>query len=597
MCGFALDFSRTAETSREALIQTVLHRGPDDTQSLSLDGGTCTISFCRLAIRDIKEGAQPLVNESFISCFNGELYNQSEIENRIKDLDSNVEIPKGDMNVLAVYLYLTNGDGITNAVGMFSGFIFFRNLSKVMLFRDRTGEKPIFYKLSESHFSILSEHRFAEDYREIPVELTVLELVQGFWESQPHKSVTLCPPGSVTTISLKTGAVSRQNYWSWSSKLKEDEPFSLVTFESILTEVIKSQLTSDVSLALLLSSGVDSSLVASYAQELSKERIAAYTLDFHDKSWSESTSAENIASFIGLEHRTIQYSYEELAYLIPKVIEAMDLPIFDPATISLYALCKEVGIEYKVAIGGDGGDELTRGYDLVAHEQDLLRARKLTANLSLPKSLSRSLMQLNSGGYNSLRMKLGRVISVIENRHLPLPLIALSPFSGTAALDKLIKSMGVEQITHESYSAEDYYRKKILPEVYLLKSDRMSMANSLELRSPYLDKRLLEYTSRVSEKEHRLFGRKSFLGALAKKRFPEELIQKRKHGFSPPLMRILEHVPKPDWNRQIEEIFGDDADNIWKLARTNQNYSTAAWALMVCNYFMCGNRLQLDGSN
>lgn len=594
MCGFSFDFCRTGEKVQENLIRTILHRGPDEIQSLHLEDGSCAISFCRLAIRDIAEGSQPLVTESFVSCFNGELYNQKEIENWIIQIDSNLEIPKGDMNVLALYLYLTDGCGIANVLGMFSGFIFFRNFSKVMLFRDPTGEKPIFYKISESQVSILSEHRFLYQNEETPIQLSRIELIQGFWETNPNKSVALCPPGTFTTISLKTGLVDCTKYWSWPSNSFENSAVSLDSLESTLKEVIESQLTSDVPVALLLSSGIDSSLIASYAQEVSSKPLTAFTLGFDENSWNESVNARRIANFIGIEHVTIKYSYQELANFIPQVLEAMDIPLFDSAAISLFALCKEIGLQHKVAIGGDGGDELTRGYDLLRHEANLLRARNSNLHKVIPHKFVSFLMQMHSGKYNSLRMKLGRAFSILENENLPVPLLALSPFAGTRALDHLVKHSKVELNLSDSYDAEEYYREKILPNVFLLKSDRLSMANSIELRSPFLDKRLIECTSKISAQEHLNFGKKSFLGALSKRRFPVELIQRKKHGFSPPLSQILKHFQQPNWSPLLLKLFGDDIARIWCLARVNQNHASAAWALLVCNHFISTERLDVD---
>ena len=104
MCGLSFDFSRTGERFQSKTIDLVAHRGPDNTKIIEFEKGICHISFCRLAIRELNQGNQPLVLDGFISCFNGELYNQEEIEGRIRELDSEILIPRGDMNVLALYL-------------------------------------------------------------------------------------------------------------------------------------------------------------------------------------------------------------------------------------------------------------------------------------------------------------------------------------------------------------------------------------------------------------------------------------------------------------------------------------------------------------
>jgi len=595
MCGLSFDFSRIGERIQNKSIGLVSHRGPDNTKVIEFENGICNISFCRLAIRELIEGNQPLVLDGFISCFNGELYNQEEIEDRIRELDAKIFIPRGDMNVLALYLFLTEGRGITNVVGMFAGFIYFAKTSMIKLFRDRTGEKPIFYSITDERISVLSENRF-RDYQNDkcePIELTYSELFQGFLGTNVNDKTKSCPTGSIVSISLKSGNSVVEKYWHWPQREFSSKSISLSDFEVLLENVVESQLVSDVPVAVLLSSGIDSSVIASIAKRKLVSGLSAFTLGFEDNGWDESNGAKRVADYLDIDHRVVRYSYEELADLVPSVLKSMDVPIFDPATISMYALCKAVSKSHRVAIGGDGGDELFRGYDLIANEKILEWLRKFPIARSIPNNLTHLLMELPTGSYNSRRMKLMRGLSVLQNTDITLPLIALSPFAGTRLTDKIKDRISARQSIDLDISAERYYQEKILPSVYLIKSDRMSMAHSLELRSPLLDHRLIEVSMQLASKTIQGFGRKGLLSEIAKNRFPNEILQRRKHGFSPPFSQIIQYLPEQDWEPQLLNIFGSDLQVTWEKAKFNQNHAFAAWALLVCNYFIANRNLKL----
>jgi asparagine synthase (glutamine-hydrolysing) len=596
MCGFAFEFSEKMDVKATQNLTFISHRGPDDINEVFLESQNCMVSFCRLAIRDILDGRQPQILNDFVSCFNGELYNQEEIECLIRNLEPDMSIPKGDMNILALYLYLTDGIGINRAIGMFSGFVYFRNKGIVKLFRDRTGEKPIFYQITNSSIRILSEYRFQNEKGEgfEPINLSYLEFFQGFWESKKSDEVLSCPIGSIVSVTLPTGDTRIENYWKWPKRIPARSPFNPINFEMLLEKVVESQLVSDVPVAVLLSSGVDSSLIASIASDKLQGRLTAFTLGFEDRGWDETNGAKRIARHLDIDHKIVLHSYEDLAQSIPGVLEAMDIPIFDPAAISMYALCRAVSSSHKVAIGGDGGDELFQGYELIAHEERIKKLRLSPLSRVIPRRLARHLMEMPSGPYNSQRMKLSRGISILQHPDLPLPVCALSPFAGTRLMDKMRPFIKVEHLAKSLNSAESYYQERILPFVYLVKSDRMSMAHSLELRSPFLDHRLIEASMSLPPAELGKSGQKRIIREIARKRLPEEVLQRRKHGFSPPFTKIIQYLPEPEWDDILIRDFGSDLKFTWEKARINQNYSIAAWAMLVCNYFIRERNLNLN---
>ena len=598
MCGVYLRICRNPACKIEhhdsETLNRISHRGPDGAQLIK-NNSARAIGFTRLAIRALDSGNQPNIFLSCISVINGELYNQSEISALLKTTPT----PVGDMQILGQYLSESGIDAIANADGMFAGLLIDDNKEQLHIFRDKVGEKPLFYRLTENHLEVLSENTF-ENKPTSDRTNNAKRAVLGFLPNGTNyeNSVKRVAPGTYITFDLKTFISQENRYWEWPNRPRAGTyktKVELKTFKEILYSSVESRLAADVPVASLLSGGIDSAVITKVAQDILGYSIPAFTLAFKNSSYDESNAARLSAKAIGCELKVIEIDAETISRIVPSCIKSMKEPILDSACLSLYSLCAEVSKDFKVALTGDGGDELFQGYSLFESLNSLGFARKV------PR-LSKFMIQmvLNFPGnlfersYISNFMKFERVNSILKHPDLNPIILALSPFGGTNLLDDAIASLDPEFKIHLNVATnntsakylENFYRVEVLPHLYLEKADRMSMAHGLELRAPLLAPQLIGCASRISQSELIKSERKVLLRKFAAEFLPPEVIAAKKHGFSPPLAEIIKHLEEPVWNLAYLGLSQESLKQNWQLAlKGNENASYAVWAALVLNYY------------
>jgi asparagine synthase (glutamine-hydrolysing) len=273
----------------------------------------------------------------------------------------------------------------------------------------------------------------------------------------------------------------------------------------------------------------------------------------------------------------------------------MDVPILDPACIPLYALLKKISIKSNCVLTGDGGDELTQGYELFKYLLYIKGINKLPRIVRL--SLSNLLNQLkmfNHDDYKGIQFKIDRFSDVLLDDSSNFT-AALSPFAGTSLYKTLIQSRPRENTFKEKISNQNlelYYLEKILPNIYLRKADRMGMANGIELRAPFLDYEAVKTSMNFSDKELRKMGRKGPISYLASQHLPEAIANQDKHGFSFRFNSMKKYLSTPLWDLQEIGFSKDVCNDLWNNTSNSYNYSLASWALYVLNHFKNENRLE-----
>lgn len=598
MCGVYLRIckNQACEISHEdsKSLSRISHRGPDGTVLIT-DNNSLAIGFTRLAIRALDSGNQPYQFMGGTSAINGELYNQEELASLL-EMDS---IPCGDMQILGQYLSESGMDAIVNADGMFAGFLIDYTKKQLHIFRDKVGEKPLFYRRTDDHLEVMSENAFDHSYTADPVN-NAKRAVLGFLpdDTTYMNGVKRVAPGTYITFDLNTFQSYEKKYWVWPNRPRDNQNETnseLETFKKLLYESVESRLASDVPIASLLSGGIDSAVITKVAQDILGYPIPAFTLAFKHSNYDESSTARISAKAIGCDLEVIEVDSLEISRLVPSCIESMREPILDSACLSLYALCGEVSKKFKVALTGDGGDELFQGYALFENLRSLAIISKspritrlmIQLALNLPSSLFRK-------SYISNVMKLERVNSILKHHNLNPIVLGLSPLGGTKLLDDVISSLDLdfkENLSAKSknflaYSLEDFYRNDVLPHLYLEKADRMSMSHGLELRSPLLSPTLIRHASQIPQSEIVKNQRKFLLREFAAEFLPTEVLTARKHGFSPPLVDIVHHLEEPVWNLQTLGLSERALKENWRLAFAgNENASYASWAALVLNYY------------
>lgn len=551
------------------------HRGPDDAGVWWSKDGRVGLGHRRLAIIDLSPaGHQPMQDStrSLTIVFNGEIYNYRDLQRELIARGHSFR-SHSDTEVLLAAYREWGVDCLSRLNGMFAFALYDAMKQIIFLARDRAGEKPLFYSLANSTFRFASElkgllsdptfshqinHQALDTYLAIGYVPGDLCMVQGS---------NKLPPAHAMVFDLANNSLRVWRYWELpappaiSGAADCDEQALLEEFEGLLEDAVRRQLTADVPVGVLLSGGVDSSLITAMAVRASSQ-VKTFTVGFSGfGKYDESAHARLIAQFFGTEH--IELNAGEVSLdLLPILARQYDEPMADSSMIPTFLVSRLVRQHCTVALGGDGGDELFGGY---AHYDRLLwKQQKVDwIPLALRKLLAYSAGELLPVGFKgrnwfqSLNCDLNRDLPLIatffdgkSRRNLlgnsDWPLVGESILGARAPRgDDLLQR--ITRMDFANYMAEDI----------LVKVDRASMLNSLELRNPMLDYRIIEFAfGRVpSSMKATPDRRKIFLKKLAAKLLPPEFDQQRKQGFSVPLASWLKIEP---WRNYFHDVLLDE---------------------------------------
>lgn len=566
MCGICgkLNFDREEVVSRsllKAMADSIVHRGPDD------DGyyisGQIGLGFRRLSIIDLAGGHQPLSNEdeTVWIVFNGEIYNYSELRQTLLSR-GHVFRTRSDTEVI-VHLYEEFGEaGFEQLRGMFAFAIWDKNQRKLVLARDRVGIKPLYYGVTSTGVVFGSEMKAIlvdpEIKREILPSTIDRFLTFGYvpGEETLLKDIYKLPPGSFMVI--QDGKFKIKQYWDLhfseeSLSLKAAEEQLLELFE----ESVRLHMISDVPVGFLLSGGVDSTAMLSLAARKTDKPISSYTVGFTNSGVTdERPFAKLAAQKYGAEHHEITVSSKEFMDFMPRYVWHMEEPVCEPPAVALYYVSKLAREFVKVLISGEGGDEAFAGYQ---NYRALLWIERLK-NSTRPfnGALSQSLSLL----YKLIPwQRLGKYLPLLD---VPFESYyytrASSPFSFFNAHADQVYSDDFAESVSKKYSlfpvshllqqnrSDDVLNRMLyvdtktwLPDDLLVKADKMTMANSVELRVPLLDHKILEFAATLpSNFKVRGLTTKYIAKRCLSQQVPKEILHRKKVGFP---------VPYEEWLR------------------------------------------------
>jgi asparagine synthase (glutamine-hydrolysing) len=602
MCGIFFSHANVF-SSKENIhsLDFLSHRGPDEQIIYRPANDPKSIyGFTRLSIRAKKRGGQPYKYDEIISMINGELFNEAEVLQDLSRLDSNLELPEGDMQILGLALIKFGPEYLGRCRGQFAGVLHFTSCNKLLMFRDFVGEKPLFYRVVDSKIvQVCSEARF--DLFESPQQPTIRarDVIMGYYNSENDPYIFEVPPRSFIQINLSTMELSLSYYDELPQRVKASDKKSLsnrlLYFENILSESVKYQLIADDGVDILLSGGVDSYIILYFAQKYAGKKIKTYTVGFTDKDYDESKKAQVVADFFGVENQLFLFDHEELAASINQVIQFMDVPILDPACIPLFNLLQRIKGSTRCVLTGDGGDEIVRGYKLYKYIDyiDYLCKLPITIKRALPYIFT-LLPVKRLHNYQNLQFKVDRVIDILKLDYMLTEEIALSPLAGTPIFQIMCKNLFEKESSLKlsgKTRLELYYLQKILPNLYLRKADRMGMANSVELRAPLLDSKVIKNAFNFSPKELHQLGSKGPITFLAKKYLPSQISNQEKHGFSFKFNDIKKFLKRPIWELNDLGLSSESCDEVWFSDKNNYNQSLASWTLFVLNEFRSHGRI------
>jgi len=565
ICGFIRDSeveSCDLETIKK-MNQAIYHRGPDD-EGYFVENNVA-LGVRRLSIIDLFRGHQPVYNENgmILIIFNGEIYNFKELridlEKRGHRFSTNT-----DTEVI-VHLYEDFGfDCLKRLNGMFAFAIYDKTEDLLFVARDRLGIKPLHYYFNGKVFVFGSELKSLLQFPGLPREIDLKSLNKYLtFEYVPapntiYKNIYKLQPGHY--LIFKNGRLLIKRYWNLSYKDKpiKSKDECIEKLKWYIDDSVRKRMISDVPLGSFLSGGIDSSLITAFMTRQSSQKVKTFSVSFDDKSFDESRYARQIASFLGTEHYEEKLTPRMLLDLVPQIMSVLDEPFADASVIPTYLLSKFTRENVIVALSGDGGDEVFAGYPTY-------QAHKMARYF--PKMVYR----IAKGVVNWLPVsddditfdfKAKKFISGIpytpEIRH-QIWLGSFEPFQKrklfSAEVRRCLKSDDEFDILFRSLrgcDADNYLEKVLwldmhfyLQDNMLLKVDRTSMANSLEVRVPYLDHRLVEFVCGLPA-NMKLNGltTKYILKKTAKDMLPDEIINRAKKGFGVPVAKWVKNELK-----------------------------------------------------
>jgi asparagine synthase (glutamine-hydrolysing) len=581
MCGicgfFHTDRSVLAERSLlEGMSGVLEHRGPDES-GVFLESNV-GMAMRRLAIIDIAGGQQPIYNEdgSLVVVCNGEIYNFRQLRLELESL-GHVFKTNSDVEVILHAYEQWEYDALPRLNGMFAFSLWDSARKRLVLARDRMGKKPLYWTYSrngllwaseakallqapwvERHINPLALHHYLT-LQYTPNPLTIYEGI--FQLPAAHKLV------------IWDGGYPRVSRWWQLSYLPKREDIEHEIREEarrLLEDAVERRLMSEVPLGAFLSGGIDSSIVVALMAQKSSVPVKTFTIGFQEKHYSEAPYARQVAEKYATDHYEFTFRASDLVRVIDGVVRACDEPFADPAALPLYELSRQARAHVTVALCGDGGDETLAGYRRYILDASLRYYNSLPDWLTrkiVPAAVSwlpepswipedrnpitglKRLGQASSTTYKASLVRWGSYFSQDEKlnmytngwhrdiTHIDTGEWIAESFDAALAESLLDRSLYADQVTY-------------LPGDLLPKTDRMTMAHSLEARAPFLDPDWVEWTARLPER-YKVRGQQTkwLLKAAFSDLLPPEVARRDKQGFSLPVGHWLRGELR-DWARQ-----------------------------------------------
>jgi asparagine synthase (glutamine-hydrolysing) len=547
--------------------ETLIHRGPDDLgeyiRPIDGKGPFVFLGHRRLSIIDLAGGHQPVANESgsVRVIFNGEIYNfkdlRPDLEKRGHQFRTN-----SDTEII-VHAYEDLGeDCFRKFNGMFAIAIWDERKGKLILARDRLGKKPLYYSSLGDTFLFGSELKAVLAYPEFPRTLDRVSLLKYlFYEFIPcphtiFKDARKLPPASF--LVWERGKTKIQEYWSPFSQRSGSDGIDEVSASERMMELLRKsvqrRLIADVPLGVFLSGGIDSGAIAALAQAEVPGKVETFSIGFEDPSFDESQYALMVSKHLGTNHHEQRMSPEDLLKIVPGLPDILDEPMADASILPTYLLSKFTRKHVTVALGGDGGDELFAGYPTYLAHRFATRYGWILNPLHPALSFFGNRLPVSDNNI-SFDFKVKKFLSGIGYRAGIRNSLWLGSF-GFRELETLLSpemrdGFDQERISEEISGHERGFPlddemtlvqyldlKMYLQESILVKVDRASMANSLEVRAPFLDHELVEFVMglpagwKLKGKTSKYLLKRAMQGIL-----PDEVIQRGKKGFGVPIAK------------------------------------------------------------
>lgn len=581
MCGIAgiYNYQSSGEPSTERTVKNMLslikHRGPDES-GIFLDSNV-GIGSVRLSIIDLSSGQQPMSDQygTYWIVYNGEIFNYTELKSEL--IKRGVRFKTTSDTEVVVQMYAIYGaDCLKYFNGQFAFSIWDRNKKEMFLARDRVGIRPLFYWYKNNSFAFCSEIKglFSLERVERSLDVDSLSQILTFWTTispkTPFKNIFELPPGHYMYLNLH--GIQIKKYWNLdfsSSKIVGTSSLSdsIEELDNLLHDAVKIRLRADVPVGAYLSGGLDSSLTTSYIKKINPEILNTFSIGFSEKNYDESEYQFEAAKYYNTNHIAISCTSDELSDNLVKTIWHTEFPILRTSPVPMFLLSKKVRANnIKVVITGEGADEFFGGYNIFKEA----KIRRFWASQPHSKIRPRLLTKLypyipliKNAPDISLKMFFGYKLNETESplyshllrwentRRLKSFLSddVTSSLNISNSLSDILRTLPKDFNEWSGLAKSQYLEASIFMSGYLLSSqgDRMAMGNSVEGRYPFLDHRIIEFSSKLPDNfKLNCLNEKFILKKLSSGKIPDSIIKRSKQAYRAPIPRSLFKVKTSD---------------------------------------------------
>lgn len=563
MCGIYLTNIPLKKEKLKIKLEGIAHRGPDFTGVFQQDG--LSFGHTRLSILDLDERSnQPMIHEDYTLVFNGEIYNYKTLKKELVDL-GHVFLTQSDSEVLLIGYKQWGKALVSKLNGMFAFSIYDKCNNEIFSARDRLGVKPFYYSWNNGTFEICSQIKPLAVNKTVDQEAIMIYLQTGYIPSpwSIYSEVKKLRPGYIQIINLEKGEIKEEQYWD----LKKVKPTKLSYEEAknelhdLLIDAVKIRLQADVPYGSFLSGGIDSALVSALANKLENGELKTFTVGFDDKQYDESKLANQFSKILKTNHNEVTCTPSDLLEVLPSFFKFYDEPFADSSAIPSLLLNKTVKPHLTVALSGDGGDESFLGYNHFEW------AQKMKYVYLFPSWLRRIGIKILPLSFFGKRADGIKSILAYDNFDDFIEGV-FSGFGKLLLLNKdkewLKKYEGFKFLSDNVIQKlADLNIKLWLENDSNVKVDRASMAYGVEVRSPFLDYRVIEF-ARTLPIAYRFSNgkRKKILRDILSQYIPENIFDVPKKGFSIPLGKWMKDELKQELNSSLNHKCLDKVDSL-----------------------------------
>ncbi len=580
MCGISGFYLLNNYSSHKESLKTLInmtdtleHRGPNAKGYWSSEKDNIYFGHRRLSIIDLSNSAnQPMSssNDRYVIIFNGEIYNFKKLKNEVKKL-SNIKFrTECDTEViLELIVHFGFRKTLDKLIGMFSLAVWDKKEKNLFLAIDPIGKKPLYWGINDKCFIFASEIKSIlkfNNFKKILNHQSLSEFLKFSYIKAPNtifEGIHKLEPGTYLMLS-KEFKIKKYRYWhpkdflySFSDQVRNENTIA-DELHGLLNTVVFERLTADVPVGVLLSGGIDSSLVASLAKN-NKDSIKTYSVGFKNKLFDESVYAKKISDHIKTNHTNFFLEKTNILKIIEQLPEIYDEPFGDSSQIPTFLICNHIKKDVTVALSGDGGDEIFGGYSRYLWAKNFLTINKFFGSgfLNLMSSIINyfpnnffdclSLIlpkNIRPSHFGHRLKKIAKILNSKDQIEIYSKLISSNRLLDLLNNNNFNKNVSFKK-EYENYSFMENMQlhdiENYLVGDILVKVDRASMSNSLEIRSPFLDRRVVEYSLKNCRPFHKIKNKqgKYILRKILKDYLPERLFKRPKMGFGIPIDVLL----------------------------------------------------------